>query len=381
LTAPIKRHLLAPGPTPVPERVALAMARPALYHRAPEFAEVLLDCVAKLRLLFKTAEPVVLLSASATGGMEAAVANLLGPGDAAVVVRGGKFGERWGDLCSAYGVPFEAIDVEWGRSVDPASVDAALAKRPDAKALLVTASETSTGVRHPVEALGPICRARGALLVVDGVTAVGCFDVPMDAWGIDCMVVGSQKALMLPPGLTAVALSARAREALERSKHPRYYFDLRKELKNHEKGQTAFTPATSLVVGLREALTMIEEEGLDNVFARHARLAHATREGARALGLELFADRPTPACTAIRVPAGVDGSALVKRIRERWGVTIAGGQDRLKGKIIRLAHLGWAAEFDTLIALAAVELGLADLGHPVQPGAGVGAAETALRAS
>lgn len=363
----------------MPERVALAMARPAVYHRAPEFAEILLDCAAKLRRLFKTAEPVVVLAASATGGMEAAVANLLGPGESAVVVRGGKFGERWGDLCTAYGVPFEAVDVEWGRAVDPAAVDAALAKSR-AKAVLVQASETSTGAKHPVEALGPICRARDALLVVDGVTAVGCFDVPMDGWGIDCLVVGSQKALMLPPGLCAVALSSRGREALERSKHPRYYFDLRKELKNQEKGQTAFTPATSLVVGLREALTMIEEEGLEAVFARHARCAAATRAGARGLGLELFADRPTEACTAIRVPAGVDGSALVKHARERWGVTIAGGQDRLKGKIIRLAHLGWAADFDVLTALAVVELALADLGHAVQPGAGVGAAEAVLRA-
>jgi aspartate aminotransferase-like enzyme len=378
----MKEYLLTAGPTPVPERVLLAMARPMLYHRAPAFTECLKETQENLKWLLQTKQLPLLLAGSGTVGMDAAVCNFLKTGDKAVVIRGGKFGERWGKICQAYGIECVFIDVEWGKSVDPKAVAEAIEKNPGVRAVYATASETSTATKHDVEAVAKIVKGKDdVILCVDAITAVGVFDVPMDKWGLDVVIVGSQKALMLPPGLAVVAISDKAWKANERSNLPRFYLDLMRERKSQEKGETAFTPAVSLVVGLRESLRMLKEETLEGVWNRHGRLAAATRAAAGGLGLELFSSSPTNSVTGIRVPNGVDGSAVVKNMRIKYGITIAGGQDHLKGKIVRIAHIGYFSEFDIITAISGLEMTLSDLGVAIRPGAGVAAAQATFAGS
>lgn len=375
----MKHYLLTAGPTPVPERVLLAMASPVLYHRAPAFMECLKETTEGLQWLFQTKQLVVQLAGSGTAAMDASVCNFLSAGDRALVIRGGKFGERWGKICQAYGVECTFIDVEWGKSVDPQQVKDALDKDSTIKAVYATASETSTGVKHDVEGISAVTRGRdNVLLCVDAITAVGVFDVPMDRWGLDVVCLGSQKALMLPPGLAMIAASEKAWAANAKAKLPRFYLDILREKKSQEKGETAFTPAVSLVVGLRESLRMLREETLEGVWGRHDRLAKATRSAAGGLGLELFSSSPTNAVTAIRVPGGIDGSAVVKTMRTRYGITIAGGQDHLKGKIVRIAHIGYFSEFDIVTAISGLEMTLSDLGYGIKPGSGIAAAQASF---
>ena len=372
----MKQYLLTAGPTPVPERVLLAMARPVLYHRAPAFNECLRENQEGLKWLFQTKQPVLQLTGSGTAAMEAAVSNFLRHGDKVLVIRGGKFGERWGRIAHAYGLGVHMVEVEWGKSVDPAVVAAALDQDPSIRAVYATASETSTGVKHDIEALSKVVRDRpDVLLCVDAITAIGVFDVPMDRWGLDVVCLGSQKALMLPPGLAMVGVSEKAWQANERSNLPRFYLDLARERKSQDKGETHFTPAVTLFVGLQESLRMLKEETLEGIFSRHERLARATRTAAGGLGLELFATTPTNAVTAIRVPSGIDGSAVVRQMRVRYGITIAGGQDHLKGKIVRIAHIGYFSEFDIITAISGLEMTLSDLGYNIRPGSGVAAAQ------
>lgn len=375
----IKQLLLAPGPTPVPSRVRLAMAQPMFHHRTPQFSALFGEVRAQLRELFQTEQDVLMLAASGTGAMEAAVNNCFAPGDEVVVVNGGKFGERWTKLANTFGLKPVEITVEWGRAVRPEQVEQALAEHPQAKGVLVQASETSTTAVHPIRELAAITRRRDALLVVDGITAVGVYDIPMDQWGVDVLITGSQKALMLPPGLAVLALSARAWARVEETQQPRFYFDLPRERTNQAKNTTAWTPAISLVIGLHESLRMMQEEGYANVYARHERLARATRAGAEALGLRLVApDNPSPAVTGLYVPEGIDGSKLFAYLRDKMRVVFAGGQDQLKGRIIRIAHLGYIGAFDTITALAALEMALKHFGHPLELGRGVGAAQAEL---
>jgi aspartate aminotransferase-like enzyme len=375
----IKSYLLAPGPTPVPPEVLAALARPVIHHRTPQFAAVLAKVQDGLRELFGTKEDVLVLAASGTGAMEGAVTNLCSPGDEVVVVNGGKFGERWTKICRAYGVTVHEVTVEWGRAVAPQAIVAALDAHPKARAVYLQASETSTCVLHPVAQIAELTRARDTLLVVDGITAVGVLPMPMDALGIDVLVTGSQKALMLPPGLAFVALSPRAWKAAERATLPRFYFDFARERKGVAEKSTAWTPAISLIYGLDVALEMMRAEGWDALYARHDRLARATRAGAQALGLSLFAPAaPSPAATAVNLPTTVDGSALFRYLRDAMHVTFAGGQDQLKGKIIRLSHLGYVGAFDVVVGLAALELALARFGAAVELGRGVAAAEAIL---
>ena len=375
----IKQLLLAPGPTPVPSRVRLAMAQPMFHHRTPQFSALFGEVRAQLQELFQTEQDVLMLAASGTGAMEAAVNNCFAPGDEVVFVNGGKFGERWGKLSSTFGLKPVEIKVEWGRAVRPEQVEQALAEHPNAKGVLVQASETSTAAVHPIEQLSAITRKTNALLVVDGITAVGVYPIPMDQWGVDVLVTGSQKALMLPPGLALIALSARAWERVGQTKQPRFYFDLPRERTNQAKNTTAWTPAISLVIGLREALTMMQEEGYPNLYARHARLASATRAAGLALGLRLVApDNPSPAVTGLYTPEGIDGGKLFSYLRDKMRVVFAGGQDQLKGKIVRIAHLGYIGAFDTITAVAALEMALKHFGHPVELGRGVGAAQAEL---
>jgi aspartate aminotransferase-like enzyme len=375
----IKSFLLAPGPTPVPPEVLAAMSLPIIHHRTPQFAAVLGEVQDGLRELFGTKEDVLVLAASGTGAMESAVTNLLSAGDEAIVVNAGKFGERWTKICAAYGVRAHEIKVPWGQAVTAEAVRAALEAHPAARAVYLQASETSTCVQHPVEAVAAITRERDVLLVVDGITAVGVVDLPMDRLGIDVLITGSQKALMLPPGLAVLALSPRAWKAVERATLPRFYFDLKKERKGVAERSTAWTPAISLIQGLRVALGMMRQEGWANVYARQARLARATRAGVTALGLPLLApDAPSTAATAVHLPAGVDGGGLVRYLRDVMHVTFAGGQDQLKGKIVRIAHLGYVGTFDVVTSLAALELALRHFGAPVELGRGVGAASAIL---
>jgi aspartate aminotransferase-like enzyme len=356
------------------------MAQPILHHRAPEFADLFGKVREDLKYLFQTRNEVITLASTGTGGMEAAVSNFLSSGDKALVINGGKFGERWLKLCQAYGVRVEEIKVEWGRAVDPQVVADALTKDPGIKAVYVQASESSTGVAHNVRALGEIVRDRpDTILVVDAVSAMGVFDLQTDHWGLDVVVTGSQKALMLPPGLAFVSVSEKAWRLAEKAKNARFYFNLKKEKESQLKNQTAFTAAVTLIVGLAEVLKAIKAEGLAKVFARHRLLAEATRAGMAGAGLTLFPkDSPSDALTAINAPPGTDGQAIYKALREKYGITAAGGQDHLKGKIFRIAHMGYMDLFDSIIAVSAVEMVLKDMGYPVKMGEGVRAAETIL---
>ncbi|MGH7370344.1 MAG: pyridoxal-phosphate-dependent aminotransferase family protein [Candidatus Methylomirabilales bacterium] len=374
-----KTHLFAPGPTPIPPEALLTMAHPILHHRTPEYEALIAEVREGLKVLFQTTEEVLLFAASGTGGMEAAVVNTLSPGEKALVIRGGKFGERWGEICQAYGVNFTPIDVPYGKAVDPGLVAAALAKDPQIAVVLSTYSETSTGVLHDIKAIAGVVRKIPTLLVVDAITSLGVMDVPMDDWGLDVVVAGSQKALMLPPGLAMVGVSRKAWAAVERSRLPKYYFDFAAERQHLLKNQSRFTPAISLVVGLRETLRMIRSEGLPNVFRRHERLAAAMRAGITALGLELFAERPSPAVTAVLVPKGIDGGAILNTLRTRHRVIIAGGQGSMKGKIFRLATMGYADSTDVVVALSALELTLSEVGYPVKLGDGIRAAQEVLQ--
>jgi aspartate aminotransferase-like enzyme len=374
----MKRYLLAPGPTPIPPEVLQAMALPIIHHRTPEFEALFADVRRDLRLVFQCRNEVLMFAASGTGAMEGAVVNTLSPGDQVVVIRGGKFGERWAEICEAYGVRVLPVDVPYGKSVDPGTVADVLKREPGVRAVFATHSETSTGAVHDVQALAAIVGATDALLVVDAITSLGVMDLPMDAWGVDIVVAGSQKAVMLPPGLAFAGLSDKAWARVPESRLPKYYFNFTAERKAIEKNQSAYTPAVSLVVGLREALRLILAEGLPNVFARHERLARATRAGVQALGLELFAEHPGCACTAVKAPAGIESGAIVKGYRKQ-GITIAGGQGSMKGKIFRIAHMGYADNSDVLVALGTLELVLADLGYPVKLGEGVRAAKQILQ--
>ncbi len=376
----LKRYLLAPGPTPVPPEVLLAMARPVIHHRAPEFADLFAKVREDLKWVFQTGNDVLILASSGTGGMEGSVANFLSPGDKALVVNGGKFGERWGKLCKTFGVQVSEIKVEWGRAVDPQLVAEALKKDPSIKAVYVQASETSTGVAHDVRTLAETVKGyEDTILVVDAITALGVFDIQTDAWGLDVVVSGSQKAFMLPPGLAFVSVSEKAWRLAEKAKNGAFYFDFKKERQSQVKNQTAYTPAVSMIFGLQEVLTMLKSEGLQAVFARQAKLAQAMREGAKAAGLALFAkDSPSDALTAISAPEGVDGQAVYKNLRVQYGITAAGGQDHLKGKIFRVSHMGYMDRFDVITALAAIEMVLKGLGHPVKLGSGVAKAQELL---
>jgi len=376
----VKKYLFSPGPTMLPSEVQLKMAEPIMHHREPEFSAIIAEIRENLKYLFQTKQEVLFFASSGTGAMDGAVSNLLSRGDTALVVRGGKFGERWAEICEAYGVRVRSIDVPWGDAVDPGLVADILNGDESIRAVYVTASETSTGVKHPIKTLGEITRDReGSVLVVDAITGIGVFDLPMDAWGIDVMVTGSQKALMLPPGLSFASLSDKAWRAVERSDLPKYYFNFKKELGKLKKNDTSFTPAVTLMIGLRESLRMIRQEGLEALFARHETLAGAVRAAVKALGLGLYAEKsPSNAVTAVSVPEHVGAKELKSQFYERFGITVAGGQDRAKGKIIRIAHLGYYDRLDMIMVISALEMLLREMGHPFELGAGVRAAEEIL---
>jgi aspartate aminotransferase-like enzyme len=374
----IKHYLLSPGPTPIPNEVALAMSETMIHHRTPEFNRVFDEARHGLKKLFGTQNDVLILASSGTGAMEASVANLFSPGDKVLVINGGKFGERWLNISNAYGLNPIDLKVDWGEAVKVADVEQQLKAHPDIRGVMVQASETSTTVFHPVKEIARLTQ-NGPLFLVDGVTAVGVVPLSMDEWGIDVLVTGSQKALMLPPGLGFIALSDRAWEKTKQAKLPRFYFDLNLERKNQQKGSGAFTPAVSLIFGVRASLRMLEREGLENVYARHARLCKATRAAATALGLKLLApDSPSPAATGIYMPDGIDADQLLEYLRDKMNITLAEGQDQLKGKAIRIAHIGYMGAFDVITAIAALEMALRKFGVEIPFGRGVAAAQEVL---
>jgi aspartate aminotransferase-like enzyme len=371
-----KKRLFTPGPTPVPEHVMLAMAQPMIHHRHPEFGALFRRVNENLQYLFQTNQSVITLTSSGTGAMEAAVVNLLSAGDVALFVNAGKFGERWGELCRAYGIQAEEIPVPWGESVDPQTVGERLKKNRAVKAVFITHSETSTGAVQDVRTVARVVREHSeALVVVDGITSVGAVELRMDDWGLDVVMSGSQKALMIPPGLAFIAMGDRAWQQVGKSRSPRYYFDLGRARKTLEKNETPWTPAVSLFVGLDVALEMIRSEGLDQVWKRHAILADAVRSACIALGLRLLAKIPSNALTAVFIPESIDAKKFSSSLKQTYGITVAGGQGNLKGKIFRISHLGYYDMLDAIAVVSAIEMALRDSGWEFEMGAGVRAAQ------
>ncbi len=373
----MKTRLFTPGPTPVPEDVTLAMAAPLPHHRTPEFRDVMLRTSELLRQVFRTQDPVVTLTASGTGAMEAAVVNLTDAGEKVLSVNGGKFGERWGKLLRAYGRDVHEIEVTWGQPITPEEVDAGL-QRSGARAAFVTHSETSTGALCDLQQIAKVARDRDVLLVVDAITSVGAHVLETQTWGIDCVIGGSQKAFMMPPGLAFLSLSAAARARLQQTKSPRFYFDLGPAVAGTAKGTTPWTPAISLVLGLRRACERIVEEGLENVWRRHQLLADAVRAGTAALGLSPVSSRPSNAVTAVYTPESVSADGVRETVWRRFGIKLAGGQESLAGRIVRIGHLGDYDAADVLQVLAVLEYALREHGQRTTPGAAISAASPFL---
>ena len=369
----MKPRLFTPGPTPVPEETLLELARPVTYHRAPEAKAILAEVTDDLKYVFQTAGPVFTLTSSGTGGMEAAVVNALAAGEKVILCTAGRWGERWRGILKAYAANVVTVDVPYGKAVTPEMLQAALAENPDAKAVFATLSETSTGVGHDLEAFGKVVAKTDALLIVDGISGLGAMECRVDAWKLDVVVTGSQKAMMLPPGLAFVSVSEKAWRKIDATPVRSFYFDLRRYRKSLAESDTPFTPANTLIRAQRASLKRIRAEGIENLWARHAKIAAACRAGVKGMGLEVFAERPNNALTVIAVPEGVDGSATLKKLEKQYGFKLADGQDTLKGKIWRLSHMGYTDAFDVLGALSALELVLLEGGFKVQPGAGVAA--------
>lgn len=376
----LKRYLLAPGPTPVPPEVLLAMAMPVIHHRAPNFLPILDSAKKGLQWLYQTKNDVLILCSTGTGGMVGSVNNFFNRGDRVLVINGGKFGERWVKICQAYGLEVDEVIVEWGYAVKPEIIEEKLKKDGSIKGVFVQASETSTGVYHDIKTLASVVKKyEDTLFIVDAISALVAHDLRTDEWGIDIMIGGSQKGVMLPPGLAFVSVSEKAWKKAEISKLPKFYFNFKKERENLAKNQTNFTSPVSLIVGLNESLKILQAEGLENVFKRHERLANATRKAVQALGLELYSkESPSNAVTAIMTPPGIDGQAVYKNLREKYGITAAGGQDKARGKIFRIAHLGYSDRFDIIAAIAGIEMVLKGMDHPVKLGTGVAVAQELL---
>ncbi len=372
-----KEYLMIPGPTPVPPSVMNAMARPMFGHRSEEFAEMHKNIIGKLQKVFQTTNDIFVLTNSGTGSMETAVANTVSPGDKVLTLVGGKFGERWSELATAYKGEVIQEDFEWGTPVDLNKVEEVLKANPDIKVVFATFNETSTGVVNDIEGLGKIVAKTPALLVVDGVSGAGGIEIKTDEWNVDIQVTGSQKALMLPPGLGVISVSSKAWNKIENNSSPRYYFNLIKARKSMEKWNTAFTPAVSLFVGLNAALDIMLDEGMDNVYARHKLLRDATRAAVRALGLKLMTEDfcASPVITSVYAPEGVGSDDIRKVLKQEYGITFAGGQAKLKNKIFRIAHMGFADKMDVLLAISGLEMALDKVGYPVELGKGVKAAQ------
>ena len=378
----MKPRLLTPGPTPAPEETLLELARPVTFHRSAQFRAVIKEVSEDLQYVFCTKQPVLTITASGTGAMEAAIANTVPAGGKAICLVSGRWGERWRNICKAFGVTVVEVKVPYGESVPPGALAAALKDHPDAAIVTATLSETATGARNDIRGFADITRKSEALLIVDGISGLGVMECRMDDWGVDVVVTGSQKALMLPPGLAFISLSSRAWKRVDSlyqgpSSPKAFYFDLRKYRDNLAGNDTPFTPANTLVRALRLSLKRLREEGIENCWKRHARMAKSARAAAGPLRMELYAKDPADGLTVFKVPESVDGVAILGALEKEHGIRVAGGQDILKGKIIRLAHMGYIDYFEVLAAVSALELTLPKFGHPVEPGSAVAACQRA----
>jgi aspartate aminotransferase-like enzyme len=372
----MKQRLLTPGPTPVPEETLLELARPMIYHRTAEFRQILGEVLEDLKYVFRTKNTIVPLTASGTGGLEAALVNSVQPGAKILCLIAGRFGERWKNIAKAFGIEAVNVQVTWGQVVTPEMLTKALADHPDAVAICTTLSETSTGAGHDIEAFGKIVAKTPALLVVDAISGLGVMECRTDEWNVDICCTGSQKALMMPPGLAFLSVSDKAWKAIDKNPSPRtFYFDLKKARKSLETNDTPWTQAHTLIRAMRVSLKKIRAEGIENIWATQARNAAAARAGFQAMGLKVFPVRPNNALTVGEMPQGIDSSVLLTKLEKQYGMKLANGQDTLKGKIIRLAHMGYIDQFDIIAALSGIELVLGEMGHAVDPGKGVAAAQ------
>ncbi|WGS65038.1 pyridoxal-phosphate-dependent aminotransferase family protein [Marinitoga aeolica] len=368
-----KNYLLAPGPTPVPIDLLLEGAKDTIHHRTPQYLEIQKIALEGAQYIFQTKNPVFILSSSGTGAMETAVANTLNPGDKAIVVVAGKFGERWMEICKAYGIDPIVVDLEWGDYVKPETIKELLEKNPDTKAVFTTLSETSTGTIHPIKEIAEIVKDTDAIIAVDAISGMLAQPLKMDEWNLDIVVTGVQKGFMMPPGIALISVSEKAWKVIEENKNHHYYFDLKAYKKKYP--DSPYTPPVNLVYQLAKSVQMIEEEGIENVWERHRIMADATRAAVKAMGLELFAKNPGNVLTSVKVPEGVDGGKILKYLRDEEGVTFAGGQAHLKGKIIRIAHLGYMSKYDVIVGISALEMALKKFGFDVELGSGVKAAQ------
>jgi aspartate aminotransferase-like enzyme len=362
----------------VPDEALLAMARPVPHHRTPEFRALMAEVLDGLKYVFQTQNDVAVLTSSGTGAMEAAVVNLVPRGGKALVLESGKFSERWSEICRVFGIEVIAHKVPWGEPFRADDVAALLRQHPDCAAVFTTLMETSTGVGHDIEAIGRVVGPTNALFVVDGISGAGVVECRTDAWHIDVLVVGAQKALMVPPGLAFLSISAAAWKQIESFDRPAFYFDLRKYRKGLAQSETPFTPAIPQVLALAENLKRMRGEGMEAIWARGKLLSRATLAGIEVLGLKSYASRPATGMTAVCTPASIDASAVAARLQSRFGLKVAGGQGQAKGKIFRIAHMGILDELDILSTIAAIELVLVEMGQTIKLGSGVGAASLVL---
>lgn len=377
---PEKRYLMTPGPTPVPPQVLAAMAEPMIHHRAADFRKHYGECLARLKQVARTESDVLMFTSSGTGAFESAIVNLCAPGERVVAVTAGSFGDRWVKMAQAFGADVVQVKYAWGETPQAADLDAKLKEIGGAPVAFVVQSETSTGVVSDIEAFAKVANAAGTTLVVDAVSSLAAVPLEMDAWGVDVVISGSQKALMTPPGIGLAAVSKRAFEHASRVKQPRFYWDWEKTRAAQAKVDAPFTPAVSLVIGMNVALGLILEEGLEKAFERHVKLGRATRAGIKAMGLELFSPDEDRSAVVTAVNSPVDSGELNKLLKDKYGVTIAGGQGDLKGKIFRIGHIGWFDLFDITTTLTAVEIALGELGADIVRGKAVEAAVAAFQA-
>ena len=377
-----KKYIMAPGPTPIPAEVLAEASMPIIHHRTPQFQAIFKAAHEGLQMFFRTQQPVMTFASVGTGVMESAVANLTSPGEKVLVASAGHFGNRWKDICQVFGVQADLYEAQWGQAVDPGEVHKRLKASPEVKLVFTTLNETSTGVVNDIQTLAKVAHEAGALIVVDAISGLGAMPCETDAWGVDLILSGSQKGFMIPPGLGFVCAGLKAVEKSKGAKNPRYYFSYEKALKKlteEKMPDTPFTPAISLIIQVRKALELVKEEGMEKVWQRHAGLAKATRAGVEALGLQLFAPQaPSAALTAVVSPEGIDSGLINKTFRDTYGISIAGGQGKVKGKIFRIGHLGYVDGSDVILGVSTLEMVMHKLGKKVPLGAGVKAAEEIL---
>ncbi len=366
-----KKYLFTPGPTPLPPQIQEALSRPIIHHRTTEYQEIFSEVNEGLRYLFQTENPVFTFASSGTGAMEGAVVNLTREGEKALAIVGGKFGERWQEILEAFGRECIPLEVEWGTAPSAEEVEKLLTEHPEIEVIFATLCETSTGTKTDIEALSSLARRKNKILVVDAISGLGAMELRTDEWGIDVVVAGSQKGMMLPPGLAFLSISERAWNKVMDNQVKAYYWDFKKMRKSYEKNDTPFTPAVSLVVALRESLSLIKEEGIENVWKRYSLMAYATREACQELGLEIFSRSPAEAVTAVKVPSGIDGGNLFRLMKDKLGIQAAGGQAQLKGKILRIAHMGYMDYMDIFLVISGLETALSIMGYPLEKGKGI----------